>query len=175
VDIESLRASLASVVGTQTAAELAALARPSVRLTSQRTDESGLPLGASTLGGLPDMPATPTWPTREGRPLAFVAQVRLEEVAPLDAAHLLPGRGLLSFFYDAERQPYGDDPADRGGWQVLSVTESTDALRRMPAPATLSVGARFAACALTPSAELTLPADQRATYVAVGIWRAIAL
>ena len=77
--------------------------------------------GASRFGGRPDVPegfAWPSWPGEDGgtHPLSFLAQFDCAALAPLDREGLLPKTGLLSFFYDAESQPWGFDPADRG-WQ----------------------------------------------------------
>jgi hypothetical protein len=63
-------------------------------------------IGRSKLGGHPDVPADFVWPTatRTGNgksltaPLAFLAQIRLADVARHDRDHLLPASGLLLFF-----------------------------------------------------------------------------
>lgn len=76
-------------------------------------------LGASKFGGNPDLSVTTEWPSDRGRPLDFLLQVNLAEIAPFDADRLLPGSGLLSFFYDLENQPWGFDPKELGGYRVL--------------------------------------------------------
>ena len=87
-----------------------------------------LPVGASKLGGLPDVPADFVWPRHastddEGvtseRPLSFMAQFDLAELAAFDAAKLLPQAGHLAFFYDCDAQPWGFDPKDRGCARVF--------------------------------------------------------
>ncbi len=75
------------------------MARPGIRM--QPHDAAAVvDTGGSKLGGLPDLPAYLDWPCEAGRPLAFVAQVNLAEVAPWDTRHELPPKGLLLFFYD---------------------------------------------------------------------------
>jgi hypothetical protein len=68
--------------------ELIASLRPCVQAV-RATDEvpgdcrlvsDALPLGASRLGGYPDMPADMDWPSFDGKALAFVAQVNLAEM-----------------------------------------------------------------------------------------------
>src|SRR5262245_49418102 len=83
---------------------------PSIRLVPQVAAEE-LPLGASRIGGCPDLPKGTNWPRRsdaagedpaeweDNSPLRFIMQVNLAEVAPFDVADVLPKTGLLSFFY----------------------------------------------------------------------------
>jgi uncharacterized protein YwqG len=139
------------------AAQLAALARPSIRITTTVADDTAIAAGASKFGGAPDLPTQAAWPQWRGVPMAFVAQIRLADVAPADVAHMLPPTGLLSFFYDAQQQTYGDKPTDAGGWQVLYISNDAKDLHRQPLPAALPADARFQACALSFATELTLP------------------
>lgn len=48
------------------------------------------------------MPSGVSWPAVEGRPLAFVAQLDLAELASAGGALGLPSSGSLCFFYDYE-------------------------------------------------------------------------
>jgi uncharacterized protein YwqG len=154
-----LSGALAALGSPSLAAALTALARDSIRLRSQPTDEALLAVGASKLGGLPDLASDTAWPSRDGKPLAFIAQIRLEDATPYESARVLPATGLLSFFYDAQQETYGADPADRGGWQVLYHAGDASQLRRADAPASLPAAARYTACALNFTAEVTLPQD----------------
>lgn len=158
------------------AADLERLVQPSIRLVSQPPAAATLAVGASQLGGLPDLPPNTPWPQGKSGPLAFIAQIRLEEVQGLEGAGALPESGLLSFFYDAAQETYGADPADRGGWQVLYTPDATQT-QRLPGPPSLPQAARYPACALAYASEMTLPqqpelelpalswtADERARY-----------
>jgi uncharacterized protein YwqG len=123
-------------------------ARPHIRLhpvTMHSVDNTEI--GRSKLGGLPDLQDGLGWPTRpayqfprasrpyidpiawEERPLAFLAQFDLREIAKAGCDLPLPESGLLSFFYDAETQPWGFDPLEAPGWRVIFMAEET-ALRR---------------------------------------------
>src|SRR6478672_6942116 len=84
--------------------DLMALAEPTVRIAIARVDEDALPIGASRLGGRPDLPPGVPWPAWH-EPMAFIAQVNLADVAPHDIAGALPDRGLLSFFYETDGEP----------------------------------------------------------------------
>lgn len=75
-------------------------ARPSIRLTAHAVEnEDALPVGASKLGGSPDLPPDFDWPMQGGYALAFIAQINLSEASAYDAEHLLPATGMLHFFY----------------------------------------------------------------------------
>jgi uncharacterized protein YwqG len=80
------------------------------------------PIGASKVGGLPDLPAELAWPSWRNGPLDFLAQVNLADIA--GAENDLPSEGLLSFFYDADAQPWGFEPGDLGGAAVVYSTGS---------------------------------------------------
>jgi hypothetical protein len=163
---ERLRAAgLARVVD-----ELLTLARPAIALGLTRVEEGAIAVGASKVGGTADLPPGVAWPERRGMPLSFIAQVRLEEVAPLDPEGDLPHHGLLSFFY-TPNEPDGrlrveDDPA---AWRVLYAEDAT-ALERRPLPARLAGGldTAFPACAVIPRRRLTLPPDENGLAAARG-------
>ncbi|MBK9035495.1 MAG: DUF1963 domain-containing protein [Myxococcales bacterium] len=63
---------------------------------------AALPLGASRFGGIPDLPPGAAWPERDGVPMEFIAQFRLDELAGLDPQGRLPAGGALLFFYNAQ-------------------------------------------------------------------------
>src|SRR5262245_9213006 len=72
---------------------------PSIRLVARPLADEP-PLGASRIGGCPDLPRGMKWPRRDGEgPYRFVLQISLAEVAAFDVARVLPKAGLLSFFY----------------------------------------------------------------------------
>jgi uncharacterized protein YwqG len=87
-------------------AELERLARPAVRLahTSRKTN--------CHLGGVPLVPAGFVWPSnKDGRPLAFLAQLDLGEVRAAAEIEWLPKAGTLLFFYDVIDEPWGFEPS----------------------------------------------------------------
>ncbi|GAB3636080.1 YwqG family protein [Hymenobacter arcticus] len=138
---------------------LAPHCRPSIRVLPQAEAAAApLALGASRLGDAPDLPMAAAWPTWQGRSLSFIAQLNLAEVAPHDTRGLLPPTGWLAFFYDAQEQPWGDDPADRGR-AVVQYYPATDTLATRPLPPDLTAEAysAFPAAALTFAPEMTLP------------------
>jgi uncharacterized protein YwqG len=134
--------------------DIDALARPSIRLMPTEVNESTLQLGASKLGGLPDLPEGTAWPEKQGQPQSFIAQIRLEDVHSYDVDKVLPEKGMLWFFYDAAQETYGDDPGDRAGWSVLFAQDAT--LKRATAPAKLPAESQFHANVLSFATEYTL-------------------
>ncbi len=79
-----------------------ALIRPGIQLFSTRTEDAVIPVGATKLGGCPDLPKGMEWPRLGHQIFSFVAQLRMEDLTPLDVDGLLPKKGLLSFFVQDE-------------------------------------------------------------------------
>jgi hypothetical protein len=79
------------------ASQIHALARECIVL--MRGDEApDAPVGASRIGGLPDVPADFEWPREaDGSPLCFIAQINLADLPRL-TDHPLPTTGMLSLF-----------------------------------------------------------------------------
>lgn len=133
-----------------------ALMLPSIRVKTEPAGDRELELGESRLGGQPDLPKGTEWPTRDGRPLAFIAQIHLPDIAEHDTANLLPHTGDLHFFYDVMDQRWGFDPADKGGWKVL-YSKADAPLTRIPTPQPLADEGQFAVCTMEFSPEITAP------------------
>ena len=96
----------------------------------------------SHLGGSPLATPDLAWPSRDGRPLAFLARVDLTQLQRTQHVEWLPPTGALLFFYDMAEQPWGFDPRDRDGWQVIYV-EKPEGLGELPFPSTLDVANRL--------------------------------
>jgi uncharacterized protein YwqG len=76
------------------------------------------PVGASKIGGLPNLPADLDWPLCAGAPLLFLAQIGLAETAPFDRGRLLPPSGFLWFFMKNRMLDFeGEDASDQ--WRAL--------------------------------------------------------
>jgi Domain of unknown function (DUF1963) len=115
-------------------------------------------LGATRLGGTPDLPAEKPWPVRprpvdadaiaargghrhgghigrhlaSARPFEFIAQVDLAEAARLgDIAADLPNEGRLLFFYDVSVGPWHDGAES---CRVVWDTSPVASLTRLPLP-----------------------------------------
>ncbi len=104
-----------------------------------------LPIGASKMGGCPDVPAGFEWPRFKGaediveperanmqRPLVFMMQLDMAEVCACDPEGLLPKAGHLAFFYDDEGQCWGE--LEHKGCARVFYFPPEAALQRMAQP-----------------------------------------
>ncbi len=118
---------------------------------SESDQDPDLPLAASKLGGRPDLPEETRWPSFEGKPQMFVAQVNLGEITGLDKDSALPPRGVLSFFF-AQQWRIGFDPADWGSYAVRFTEDPSRVTRREP-PAELPQALELPAAGLRTTLE----------------------
>ena len=163
-----------------------ALAAPTIWLHVQRAAEEDIPVGASKVGGLPDLPEGIEWPAWH-EPMAFLAQVNLAEVAPHDAEQVLPDHGLLSFFYETDGEPlyaelwrqrqprraedYPKRPDPRS-WRVLYLPDSSAPLARRAVPSEVNRRARYAPCSVRCSPELSIPDPDTLDLLPLGLGEA---
>lgn len=153
------------------------LARPALLLRTQKTSESGIAVGASKIGGMPDLPDNTRWPLyKNGKPLAFLAQLDLAEIARLGTIiEGLPTEGLLSVFSvwgwiaDDDRDPQipNEGYEDQHGWSVFLHSHSGQRLERRDAPQGVN---SFSAAAVEPILILSLPNDRLEPELAALNW-----
>jgi hypothetical protein len=113
------------------------LALQAIAIDVTPVDECELAIGASKMGGLPDLPEHALWPGFRGRPMGFVAQINLREAAPYDVDGVLPPAGVLSFFYI---DPNEDDPNFEDAASVLYFDAEPSSFERRQAPMALLEG-----------------------------------
>lgn len=97
-------------------------------LTALEAALATLPLGASRLGGVPDLPPGAAWPERDGVPMELIAQLRLADVRD----PRLPAAGSLAFFYNSQWST--TDQAGDGCCAVVFHDGPDDALVRAAPP-----------------------------------------
>jgi uncharacterized protein YwqG len=104
------------------------LGKPTIHLVDAHSYE-----GFSAMGTTPYVPKDFVWPTKDGKALAFLMQIRFSEINGGGEVDDLPTSGLLYVFYDADQEAWGDKPSDKGSWKLLFFKE-TDAvkMRRYP-------------------------------------------
>lgn len=135
------------------------LVDPALYLIPRRLEENGddtTKVGATKLGGLPDLPPGTKWPEKGGVPFTFVGQLRLDEIAKQGESRL-PKTGLLSFFVHDE----GDDYLSKA---TVIHTKDVKDLVRLELPASYQVMRKgrparrvLAACEVTFFKTLTVP------------------
>jgi uncharacterized protein YwqG len=141
------------------------IVRHAILLRTKKSSEAKIPLGAAKIGGRPDLPADTEWPTyQDGKPLAFLAQIDLAEIAQLGTPIKgLPSAGLLSLFSVWGWIGNGGDqtPNDRTGfrqeehgWTVVLHTPPAVKLERRKTPRGVI---SFKAATVEPTPILSLP------------------
>lgn len=136
--------------------QLLSLAKMSIRFTTSKANDKEIPIGASKVGGCPDLPPGYIFPKWKDVPLAFLAQINLADISNFSAVSELPLSGILSFFYSATQETWGFDPKDKGSWQVYYFAD-LKALQRIEFPNDLPNEGRYLPCLLSFFEELTLP------------------
>jgi uncharacterized protein YwqG len=164
---ESFRTDLASAGLGRHVETIAALAKPCIQLETVLGDDTAGRVGASRLGGEPDLPPGEPWPEWQGTPMSFLVQIDLATVAGLPGADVLPSAGLLSFFCDAHGAVWNGHP-DAGAWRVL-YTPAGASLERAPIPDAVPEDGIFTACGLTPRPGVSLPDHGEPQKVALGL------
>ncbi len=88
---------------THKAEQVLALALPA--LEYEKLGPGRVALGASRIGGRPDLPADAEWPTYNNKPLGFLAQINFAQLRASPVARDLPAGGVISIFclHDANR------------------------------------------------------------------------
>jgi hypothetical protein len=92
---------------------------PYVELISRKATKRDLVVGASRLGGVPDLARKTKWPRGRRGSMLFAAQIDLAQLAPFDTRGVLPSSGLLSFFiagYDEGRVIHTEGPVEPAEW-----------------------------------------------------------
>jgi uncharacterized protein YwqG len=122
------RQTIESSLPPDAAARLLAQVRPAVALVRA---SPGTPV-VGHLGGRPRLDPDDEWPACLDTPLSLLAVLDLGSLAHLSAGTGVPRSGILNFFYEADEQPWGFDPADRGAWRVLPADPETAQPRAEP-------------------------------------------
>lgn len=136
--------------------DIVKLIKPAIGIRLHPAYESAIENGASKFGGLPHLPLHISWPTWEGVPLSFLAQINLAETTALDSEHVLPETGILYFFSDVW-QNSDFDINTPGAWRVIYYSGNVSSVGRTPAPDNLALAALYEACSVEYRHELTMP------------------
>ena len=140
--------------------------KSAIRLTYEMDSSAELPIGASKIGGNPDLPPEFEWFCYEGesyegitenRPLSFLAQINCAEVREYDTDSLLPESGMLYFFYELATMTWGFDPMDKGSARVYYYPGEVSALSRTECPSDLLDEYKIPEMAIAFSTEDDLP------------------
>jgi len=162
---------------SRVAKDLLAMLQPAIRLKTFSCREDELPLGSTRVGGRPDLADDVVWPSWNGKPLVFLAQINLGDLAKFPFASVLPREGWLVFFYEAEQSTWGYDPKDKGSWAVIFMPDAKARLERRGLPSDILQNGFYNLCKVqtheivtampweSPAIDrLQLSADERDAY-----------
>ena len=145
--------------------KLLEIAKKEIGIT-YRTSDAPLSTAGSKIGGMPDVPQGFEWPWFSGRaygeeesvnrPLSFLAQINLKDVAHLDEEGLLSKTGVLSFFYELETMTWGFTPEDRDSARVFYFPEE-EGLTAANCPVDLDEAMVLPELALDFQSQISLP------------------
>jgi len=153
--LQELKAQISKAGFDAHADQLLKAVRDAIVMKSEACDEDEIPVGSSKLAGMPDLPPDTAWPLFQNKPMSFICQLRLDQVAALDTKSVLPKEGMLYFFYNGSNLSFGEWPKDRGSGMVLYFNGDQKTLQRRAFPDKLEW--RYYPCALTFSRQLVLP------------------
>lgn len=126
--------------------------------------DADVAIGRSKIGGQPDLPPDFDWPYWNNRPLHFLAQFNMAEVAPYDVEHALPASGMLYFFLDDTMETLSilacNNWQGERGWKVIYYAGDMSVLQRTPTPPGLpELFGELHPCAIQFEPEMTVPDD----------------
>jgi uncharacterized protein YwqG len=147
----------ASDIPAEVAAALQDSLRYSIRMHAALASDDELALGATKIGGQPDLPQGIEWPEWRDAPLNFLAQIQLADIAAYAPNGELPHEGMLSFFFDYQRWFKPERQAEGSLAKVVYIPEGVT-LQRLPWPEELEARERYTPLAVTSfPRELTAP------------------
>ncbi|MBQ3760524.1 MAG: DUF1963 domain-containing protein [Clostridia bacterium] len=135
--LKDVEETLASFGLSEYREEISKLAKGSIHIALMPESDENIPIGASKMGGMPDLPFGTNWLRHEfdSTPLSFICQIDFAEVKPYDKENKLPDHGMLYFFYDCSEKTYwGCAPNDSSDWTVFYFDGDTSQLARRPVP-----------------------------------------
>lgn len=145
--------------------KILAKAKKEIRITYRKSD-TPVSVLSSKIGGNPAVPLNFIWPHYTGlvygekesksRPLSFMAQINLKDIADLDEENLLPKSGIPSFFYELETMTWGFDPKDKGSARVFYFPNESD-LRIADFPDGLEEYAKLPEYAIDLKQHISIP------------------
>lgn len=136
---------------------------PGLSFVARRQPGTRFALGATRIGGLPDLGHGAEWPRHQGLPMAFLAQFNLADIKRESPRNRLPPFGLLSFFRAVDPE-YGGamwyDQESRAKAGLVLFAPDLDELERATQPLHPQArGEHFVApaCALSFTSARPLP------------------
>ncbi len=134
--------------------------KPGFYMVPKMVDEEQIGIGTSKIGGHPDVPSSFIWPSWEGHPMSFLAQINLEEFPMESVNPEYPASGILYFFYVYDYELWYDNPkfdSQKRKNNLVYYTADTSQLTRMDPPEALTEEQVFKSGIIEKKLELTIP------------------
>jgi uncharacterized protein YwqG len=132
-ELDALREQIRSLGLNRLEEKILSLVKPCIYMTRRAVDANSIPVGASKLGGLPDLPPDFQWPYYGEKPLTFIGQFRFSEFSHLDPNGTLPQRGILYYFIETDEMIFGSYD-QRSAWRMFYVEDENKSLVRSVHP-----------------------------------------
>ena len=131
------------------------LLKPCFRINYNLSSDENIELGASKVGGLPDMPFNIDWPKYNDHYLTFFCQLNLADIK----SEQLPDKGIIYFFVWAV--PNYSYSGKKESCRII-YTEDTNNLRRLDFPGELDPRSKFAPSTMHFYESVSYPDDESA-------------
>lgn len=149
--------------------ELSAIVRPAIRILTKEISEEEISVGASKLGGRPDLPEAISWPYFSlNMPYSFIGQINIADIEATKR-YLLPKSGMLYFFLAPDNlfSMTGDYHNEQNA-KVFYVNEAI-ALERADFPHNLNPNWIYKACEIKYCYESNMPPVEYSALKSIGI------
>ena len=143
--------------------ELEKYIKPSIRLQTVPSTDENITIGASKLGGNPDLPYFLMWPMWNEYHMSFIGQLNLNTLnKEVLEYYSLPHNGMLSFFCTAHPDVLYDEDAFYGYNEAAKIFyfDESEKLTRVAFPLEKQQDIWFNPCIVEGSVEWTVPGPE---------------
>lgn len=134
------------------------LIKPAIGISTTKMGADDLKIGASKIGGKPDLPKNVPWPRLNGNDLVFCAQYNILELKKFDVENLLPEKGMFYIFIGigGEWNGFSMEQTDCKTFLI----ENLEDLERKEYPTTLNLEGKVEPAQILYFESLTIPDDE---------------
>lgn len=134
------------------------LIKPAIGLLTIKIESDNLKIGASKIGGKPDLPKDVSWPRLNDSDLVFCAQYNISELKKCDVENLLPEKGMFYIFIGISGE-WNEFSIEQKDCKIFFI-ENLEDLERKEYPTTLNVEGKVEPAEIQFFESLTIPDDE---------------
>lgn len=134
------------------------LIKPAIGLLTIKMESDNLKIGASKIGGKPDLPKDVSWPRLNDSDLVFCAQYNISELKKCDVENLLPEKGMFYIFIGISGE-WNEFSIEQKDCKIFFI-ENLEDLERKEYPTTLNVEGKVEPAEIQFFESLTIPDDE---------------